>query len=276
MAQVDPDKLRSALLNLVINAATAIPGQGTITVRTRMMHVPQGESGAGHAPGDYIEIDVVDDGAGMTPEVADRAFEPFFTTKEVGVGTGMGLSSVYGLVRQSGGHASLDTAPGAGTTVVLCLPVATEAAPERPLMPGGEGAVPASGHRILMVESDSEHRAAERSALRRGGHDIVEVASGDAALARLDGGEAFDLVVTDVAIPGAVNGVQLARRAQAMQPAPRVLLTSLETGVDTGDTGGKVARARPADSTLRPIPSGDTGLVEKVQAILDDDIAASG
>ena len=123
-AHVDPDKLQAALLNLVINSVAAIPQTGTITVRTRMTHIGDNDRHLGYSPGDYIEIDVTDDGGRGCRRRSPRArFEPFFTTKEPDVGTGMGLSSVYGLVKQSGGHASIDTAPGKGTSVILYLPV---------------------------------------------------------------------------------------------------------------------------------------------------------
>ncbi len=264
-AYVDPDKLQAALLNLVINAVAAIPQEGTITVRTRPTRIRDDDDHAGYAPGDYVEIYVIDDGSGMTPEVAERAFEPFFTTKEAGVGTGMGLSSVYGLVKQSGGHANLETAPGKGTTVMLSLPVTDAAQPAATTVPDREAALPEAGHRILVVEDDHDLRAFERRVLGRRGHDIVEAENGDGALDLLKTAGAFDLVVTDIAMPGSVDGVQLARKARAMDPAPKVLLTS-------GHDPEVLAKERDlhADMPMLQKPFRKADLVAKVEDVLTE------
>ena len=265
VAHVDPDKLQAALLNLVINAMAAIGQDGTITVRTRPMRITEDDSHPGHSPGDYVGIDVIDDGAGMSPEVADRAFEPFFTTKEAGVGTGMGLSSVYGLVKQSGGHANLETAPGKGTTVVLCLPVADAADPDPPKLPSADAARPGTGRRILVVEDDPALRDFERKVLGRGGHDIVEAETAEDALKLLETDAAFDLVFTDIALPGRLDGVQLARTVRDMDPAPRVLPTS-------GHTPDALEQDRilPDDMPMLHKPSRRAELVEKVEDVLSD------
>lgn len=226
VALVDPDKLQAAVLNLVMNAVAAIPGRGTITVRTRPADNLLNDGDVEIAPGGYVAIEVADDGAGMTPEVRDRAFEPFFTTKEAGVGTGMGLSSVYGLVKQSNGHASITSEPGKGTTITLCLPVAHEAPeweePAHVTAPPQLGA----GHRILVVEDDVDLRTFVKTVLSRMGYDIVEAGTGTAAIDILKEDDAFDLVFTDIVMPGGVNGVQLAEEAQEMYPGMKVLFTS--------------------------------------------------
>src|SRR6202007_128103 len=125
LCHVDPALLEMALLNLALNARDAMPDGGVLKIETRNLVLDEGAA-AGCLPGSYVMVSVTDTGCGMPPEVRDRVFEPFFTTKEVGKGTGLGLSMVYGFVRQSGGHIAVESAPGAGTTIVLYLPKATE------------------------------------------------------------------------------------------------------------------------------------------------------
>src|SRR5262249_51970032 len=143
---VDPAQLQTALLNLVLNAHDAMPDGGTLTIETRNVVLAEGAV-AGCMPGPYVIVSVTDTGNGMPPEVRDRAFEPFFTTKEVGKGTGLGLSMVYGFVRQSGGDVAIDSRPGAGTTVSLYLPRATQM-PEAEVAAARTPAVPAGSERI--------------------------------------------------------------------------------------------------------------------------------
>ena len=121
LCHVDPSLLEAALLNLALNGRDAMPDGGVLEIETRNVVVDE-EGVAGCPPGSYVRLSVADNGSGMAPEVRDRVFEPFFTTKEVGKGTGLGLSMVYGFVRQSGGHVTIESTPGAGTTVALYLP----------------------------------------------------------------------------------------------------------------------------------------------------------
>lgn len=262
VALVDGNKLQAALLNLIINAKAAIPEKGCITVATRTQTIedtiPHGELG----PGRYVLIDVTDDGSGMPPEVADHAFEPFFTTKEPGVGTGMGLSSVYGFVKQCGGHAWIKSEPGKGTTVTLSLPMADEIEatppPAVPRLSDGGG-----GERILVVEDDYELRAFVRRVLTRTGYTIVEAENGEIALDILKNDDGFDLLFTDIVMPGAVNGVELAETARHMHPGFRVLFT-------TGYARDALPKERhvPSDVPMLSKPYRASELIKSVKDIL--------
>ncbi|MGI3212468.1 PAS domain S-box protein [Roseovarius tibetensis] len=229
VAHADPDRLQAALLNLVINANAAIPQAGTITIRTRPKHIEDDGRRSDCAPGDYIRIDVIDDGIGMSPEVVARAFEPFFTTKAPGVGTGMGLSSVYGMAKQSGGHARIDSEVGSGTDIVLCLPVSLVSGGDTPQPRSSAARERGTGHRILVVEPDGDLRSFVCAALNRRGFCPVIAETGEHALDLLENDSGFDLVFTDIVLPGRITGAQLVRRAQQMHPGIGVLFTSGHT-----------------------------------------------
>jgi len=264
---VDPGKLQAALLNLVINAMAAVKPDGRITVRTRSAMVAEGDLPADCDPGAYIEIDVVDNGSGMVPEVVGHAFEPFFTTKKPGVGTGMGLSSVYGLVKQSGGHASIASQPEKGTTVTLSLPATEEAEAveqeEGPKVPNA-----GAGQRILVVEDDAELRSYVRTMLGRIGYRVVEAESGAIALEILEQDGDFDLIFTDIVMPGVVNGVQLARKAKKLHPGIRILFTS-------GYARDALPKERqaPRDIPLLYKPFRTIDLAQRVQDVLANEAA---
>ena len=222
----DAVQLESALLNVAVNARDAMPEGGTLVLQCGTGAPPNvTEPGSGHAPREWVWFSVQDDGSGMSPEVLDRAVEPFFTTKEAGRGTGMGLSTVYGFVKQSRGHLGLDSAPGAGTTVTLYLP-AHDA-------PGtGDKAAPAAatrlprGLRVLLVEDADDVRSVAQSFLQSLGCTVVACANAEAALAELAAGTAFDLLFTDITLGAGIDGHELARRVNAQHPALAVLLTS--------------------------------------------------
>jgi PAS domain S-box-containing protein len=225
--EIDPGQLESVLLNLALNSRDAMPGGGKLTVETANSRLDEEYAAATGdvAPGQYVMLAVTDTGSGMLPEVVERAFEPFYTTKTVGQGSGLGLSMVYGFVKQSGGHVKIYSEPGQGTTVRIYLPRvragATEAAP-----PGSRPGQPVAGTRVLVVEDDPEVCASTLALLAAAGCDAVAVADGESALARLDAGEAYDLLFTDVVLPGAMNGGDLARAAKARQPGIKLLFTS--------------------------------------------------
>ena len=226
--RVDPSQLEHALLNLVVNARDAAAG-GRITVATRLSsdaelrrRLPQA------APGPRVEIVVADTGSGMTEAVQARAFEPFFTTKETGHGTGLGLSQVYGFVRQSGGHVLIDSTPGRGTTVRLLLPPTAQRAAAEPraeAAPAGRTA-PIAGERVLVVEDDPAVRAVAVATLEALGYRVATAEDAPTALGRLEAGDRPDILFTDVVMPGGMDGRQLAARAKAMDPELPVLLTS--------------------------------------------------
>ncbi|MBI3514349.1 MAG: response regulator [Proteobacteria bacterium] len=214
---VDPAQLESALLNLAINARDAMPNGGKLTVRTRSVEVDRA------AP--QIEIAVADTGVGMAPDVVDKAFQPFFTTKEIGKGTGLGLSQVYGFIQQSGGKVAIESKIGAGTTVILRLPAAAEAAVAE-TMAGITYAVAGATRVVLLVDDEADVRATIAATLREHDYEVLEAVDGSAAIDRLMSGGPIDLVICDVAMPGGVNGVEVAREARRLRPAVKVLLIS--------------------------------------------------
>ena len=230
----DPNQLESALLNLAINARDAMPDGGRFTVTTRHVCLSAADVADqdGATPGDFVEIAVADTGTGMDKATQARAFEPFFTTKPVGQGTGLGLSQLYGFVRQSGGVLRLDSAPGQGTTVRVLLPRQSQASDGHdPAMPDVDmstvGALkPGVGETVLLVEDEAEVRAATAEHLRDLGFAVLEAEDGAAALGVLRSGHPVDLLVTDVGLPGGMNGRQVADAARERLPGlPTLFIT---------------------------------------------------
>lgn len=227
VVNVDSSRLQSAILNLVINSRYAVGERGGITIQTEDAFLDRAYASqhAGIAPGHYISISVTDDGSGMSPKVVEKAFEPFFTTRAPGEGTGLGLSSVYGFVKQSGGHSRIYSEPGAGTTVRLYLPVVVdgdtlEASEPEPIDLKG------NGEQILVVEDDDSLRANVTTRLEGLGYLVRAAADADEALGVLDATPCIDLMFTDVVMPGRFNGRELAEEAQQRCPGLRVLFTS--------------------------------------------------
>lgn len=230
---VDAGQLESALLNLAINARDAMPDGGRLTLRTAAVTIPaEADPRAGPAPGDYVEIVMIDTGTGMTPDVLARVFEPYFTTKRPGHGTGLGLIMVYGLVSQSGGHISIDSAPGEGTIVRLLLPRAAAEQPE----PTRTAADPANdagtGELVLLVEDEPDVRRLAARLLGELGYRLLEAGDGPAALAILAEQPHIDLMLTDVVLPHGMSGIELARRARELRPGlPVLFMTGYAEGV---------------------------------------------
>ena len=227
---VDPAQFEAALLNLIVNARDAVGDKGRITVQTLSASV-----GAGEIPelaaGTYVCVAVSDDGAGMTPEVMDRVFEPFFTTKSVGKGTGLGLSQVYGFARQSGGGVRISSKVGRGTEVRLFLPPLARAEDAPIESPRAASPVPPPGRRILLVEDDSAVAAVAADLLKSMGLAVTAVDTAPQALNVLKK-KRFDLMLTDIVMPGGMTGVELARRVAPRHPAMRIVLTSGYAGDD--------------------------------------------
>jgi PAS domain S-box-containing protein len=225
----DANQLESALLNLAVNARDAMPAGGKLTIETANVYLDESYA-AGHeevASGQYAMLAVSDTGTGMTREVADRAFEPFFTTKEVGQGTGLGLSQVYGFVKQSGGHVKIYSEPGQGTTVKLYLPRLAAGGGWPGLEPDQQApAMAASGERILLVEDDEDVRGFGADALRELGYRVVEATDGTSALQLFGEEPGIDLLFTDVGLPGQLNGRQLADACRQRRPGLKVLFTT--------------------------------------------------
>jgi signal transduction histidine kinase/CheY-like chemotaxis protein len=228
-AQIDPSQFETAMLNLVINSRDAMAGGGRITIETR--NVTLGPQYAVNdpevIPGPYVMIAVSDSGAGMTPAVLARAFDPFFTTKEVGKGSGLGLSQVYGFAKTAGGHVKIYSEPGIGTTVKLYLPKSSDRAVAPEVVAETGSARPDNGHEtILVVEDDEDVLVVATESLRELGYQVVTAGDATQALAILRGDQRVDLLLSDVIMPGGMNGVQLTVEARRIRPELKVLLTS--------------------------------------------------
>lgn len=228
-AMVDPAQLDSAIMNLVINARDASPQGGIITLETRSVTLSADSPGFQDevTPGRYVVISVGDRGEGIPPHLLPRVFEPFFTTKEVGRGSGKGLSMVYGFARQSGGHVTIDSVVGRGTTVRLFLPVAAadpDQVDDEDLSVGEEWN--ARGLRALVVEDQESVLRTVTRMLRQLGFDVTPATTADAALEYLDAGAEFDLLFSDIVLPGEMDGVALADEIRHRAPGTRILLTS--------------------------------------------------
>ena len=222
---VDPAEFELALLNIGVNARDAMPNGGCFRVTASNISMHPGRSGNEGLAGDFIALALSDSGAGMTTEVQSRAFEPFFTTKGIGLGTGLGLSQVYGFAKQSGGTALIDSEPGKGTTITLLLPRATTVtAASRPV--AGDAVLPAMPARILLVEDDGEVAKVTTELLRDIGSEAVAASDGEAALAEVERNAAIDLVISDIVMPGGMSGIDLARRLRERRPQLPVLLAS--------------------------------------------------
>jgi len=221
---VDPSLLETALLNLALNARDAMPDGGVLEIETRNVVLDEGGV-AGHWPGSYVRLSVIDTGCGIPPEVRDQIFEPFFTTKEVGKGTGLGLSMVYGFVRQSGGHVTVESTPGVGTTVALYLPKATQEA-EAEVEAIQTQAIPAGSERILVVEDNEDLLEVTSAMLTTFGYRVVCARNGAEAIQMLESGQEFELLFSDIVMPNGMNGVELAREARRLRKGIKILLTS--------------------------------------------------
>ena len=228
--EIDGNQLEIALLNLAVNARDAMPDGGTLIIETFNLDLRN----AAHAatenlpPGEYVAINVRDTGFGMPPEVSARAFEPFFTTKSVGQGTGLGLSQVYGFVRQSGGQVRITSSKGAGTTVRIYLPAARPDAEVPADESQEQAAAIAQRETILVVEDDPDVRAFTVETVRELGYDVVEARDGVNALNVLRQTPVgdIDLLFSDVVLPGGMNGQQLAQQAVALHPHLKVLFAT--------------------------------------------------
>ena len=256
-ALADVSQLESALLNLVVNARDAMPKGGQITVRTHLVDARISECNDKA----WIEISVSDTGQGMTPEVQRQAFEPFFTTKAVGKGTGLGLSTVYGFAAQSEGSVRIESQSGIGTTVYLLLPcaLADRGSPVKP-QPEALPTAP-TGERILVVEDDPLVRDHVARQLRAVGYSIVLAADGGEALARLHDEPRFDLLFTDIVMPGGMDGRELARQAKAIRTDLKVLFTS-------GFLGTLDAEIEISPAQWLPKPYRRQELITRVREIL--------
>jgi signal transduction histidine kinase/ActR/RegA family two-component response regulator len=222
---VDPNQLENALLNLCINARDAMPDGGRLSIETANRWLDECAAREQDlAPGQYVSLCVSDTGSGMSPDVIRRAFDPFFTTKPIGLGTGLGLSMVYGFARQSGGHARIYSEPGQGTRVCIYLPrhLGEEVAADDVSAPT-ETARAGMGETVLVVDDEPTVRMLVTDVLEDLGYTAIEAPNGATALKVLQSKVRVDLLVTDVGLPGGMNGRQVADAGRMIRPGLKVL-----------------------------------------------------
>lgn len=262
--EADPNQFEASLLNLVVNARDAMPKGGSLTIETANARLDAAYAAKheGVVPGEYVAITVSDTGVGMAPETLARVFEPFFTTKPAGEGTGLGLSQLYGFVKQSGGHVDVESILGSGTKVSIYLPRFT-----------GEGADRKTGRKtqgeddrntVLIVEDDDDVRQYSVSLFRELGYGVLEAADGTAALRILESRPEVRFMFTDVGLPGDYNGKELADEARRRRPYLRVLYT-------TGYARTDILRQGRLDETAQVVTKPFTfdELSTKVRAVFD-------
>ena len=224
----DANQVENALLNLAVNARDAMRGGGKLTIETANACLDEAYADANEVdPGQYVLIAVSDTGEGMPADVVAKAFEPFFTTKDVGKGSGLGLSQVYGFIKQSGGHAKIYREPSQGTTIKLYLPRLAVSADAHDA--GADATAPPTGDRdrlVLVVEDDEDVRAHAVSILTELGYPVLEATDGASALRALDAHGDIRMLFTDVGLPGGLNGRQLADEARKLRPDLLVLYTT--------------------------------------------------
>jgi signal transduction histidine kinase len=259
---VDRNQLENALLNLAINARDAMGGEGTIGLIGENIVLDESSCAGKDIPaGDYVRLSVIDRGAGMPPDVLDHVFEPFFTTKTDGQGTGLGLSMVFGFVKQSGGHIEITSDVGEGTRAQMYFPRSRqpetgEEAPHSPLLTGGQ-------ETILVVEDNEEVRSASVELLEQSGYRTLTAANGDEAMKLLLEGVVVDLIFTDVVMPGLIKSSDLAAWAKVQSPPVPVLFTS-------GHTRDIISRNHQLspDTHLLSKPYGSDALTRMVGTVL--------
>ncbi len=232
-AVIDPSQLESSILNLAINARDAMPDGGALTIETEPAYLDEAYA-AKHpevVPGYYVMVAVSDTGTGMDAELLDKVFQPFFTTKTQGKGSGLGLSMVYGFIKQSGGHINIYSEPGHGTSIKMYLPRIFAEAEERPNVegltpPGAAATVIPRVPKILVVEDQEAVRAVACGFLADFGYELIEAEDGLQALAKLQEHPDIDLMFSDVVMPGGMNGFDLAQAAKGIRPALKIVHTS--------------------------------------------------
>jgi PAS domain S-box-containing protein len=263
-AHCDANQLENAILNLAINARDAMPQGGRLCIEAT--NVGGDDPAAFNVldpDGSYVKIEVVDSGAGMPPDVKERAFDPFYTTKPVGQGTGLGLSMVYGFTRQSGGHCVIESEPGEGTRIILLLPRYEGPAEAPQELTPHTGRSAASGEHILLVEDQAVIREAITEVLTKLGYAVTQASDGLEGLSIAMAGQSFDLIITDIGLPG-VNGRSLADAVRSKHPHVPVLLM---TGYDPSVV--HASPSLPAGMALLSKPFNVEALGEQVRRLLE-------
>ena len=232
LAFVDRSQLSASLVNLAINARDAMPEGGTLTFATRniQLGIPDAVALGVERAGDHLLIEIRDTGTGIAVSHLEKIFDPFFSTKEVGQGTGLGLSMVFGFVKQSGGGIAVSSEEGRGATFRIYLPKADSAAPQLDEDEEDDHPIRGGNETILCVEDDAKIRECVTGPLQGLGYKVLVAANADEAMLIVEGGAAFDLLFTDIVMPGSMNGRQLADALMTGRPTLRVLFTSGYSG----------------------------------------------
>ncbi|WP_419905093.1 response regulator [Kiloniella sp.] len=274
-ALLDQSQFENALVNLALNSRDAMPKGGLLTFETSNVTLKPGDlprikddnvetTQEDIIVGDFVRIEISDSGLGMPPEVLDKAFEPFFTTKENGRGSGLGLSMVYGFVKQSNGHISIESEENQGTAITLYFPRSLETV--APIVHQGDEPIsngPVQGH-ILIVEDNNDVREVAVSTLKNRGYEVTEASSPEQALKQLKVAEKIDLLFTDVILPGGMTGLDIAEQAKQLHPQIKLLYT-------TGHSENTVTKAKNTNikAPLLKKPYRRTELLSKIQALLN-------
>lgn len=239
-SRVDRAQFEAALLNLMVNARDALPNGGRVIMETRNALLDQAyaEQNPDATPGAYVLVSVSDNGVGIDPSILPHVFEPFFTTKDVGRGSGLGLSQVYGFAEQSGGHVKIYSELGIGTTVKLYLPKTSERLIEGEKQPLIPLRIANGGETVLVVEDDEAVLAVAIESVSDLGYRVLVAHDSREALAIVKGPERIDILFSDIVMPGGLNGAQLAVEAQRLRPDIKVLLTSGYTAAALSDDHG--------------------------------------
>ncbi len=267
LCHADQSQLENVLLNLAINARDAMPEGGLLTIETANKSLSD-EYAAAQAevePGDYVMLGVSDTGSGMAKDTPQNIFEPFYTTKELGKGTGLGLSMVYGFAKQSGGNVTIYSEPGDGTTVKLYLPRSVGQNDDAALDRARSDIPSSQGEKILIVEDDADVRTLAVALLSGLGYEIAEAGSGETALGVMKYSAAIDLLLSDVVLPGAMNGPDLAAEVRRQGPTTKIVYMTgyAEQAFDNQNTLDEHTRV-----LQKPFKKAD--LATTIRSVLDD------
>jgi CheY-like chemotaxis protein len=222
--RIDPSRMEAAILAMAVNARDAMPSGGRLAIATRVAQLTA-DAGKGLPAGTYVELSIADTGVGMAPDVARRVFEPFFTTKDVGKGSGLGLATVFGFLKQSGGHIEVQSEEGKGSVFRLYIPLLDERV-DAEREEAAKRDVAAAGETILVVEDEREVLDFVARLLRTSGYRVITASDGAQALDVIRGDSACNMMLADIGLPGGMSGVELARAAREINPGLKVILAS--------------------------------------------------